>query len=128
MELSAIITFRALNFLVEYFGLKWNSESLTIMSGEMEPAPGYVSGDPAMSQIWQELWGKQPLRGEEDARALAISFLEKEGCWVEGDEAHERLAEGLRSLSEEPDGEIADAWRYCLDKAKRYSDPRAWFL
>ena len=128
MEVSAIITFRALNFLIEYFGLKWNSESLTIMSGEMEPCVGQPSGDPAFAAIWKQMWGEQPLRTEEDARVLAVVFLEREGGWAEGDDSHERLGEGLKSVSREPDGEIALAWSYCLDKARRYSDRWAWSL
>lgn len=54
-ELSAVITFRALNFLIENFGLKWNSD-LTIMSGEMEPCAGQPSGDPAMAALgWRSI-------------------------------------------------------------------------
>lgn len=126
MKISTIVAFRAVNFLVEYFGLKWNSESLRIMSGEMEPAPGSQSGDPAMVATWKELWGNQSVGSEQEATSVAVSFLEREGGWAEGDDAHERLALGLSSASEDTDGEISLAWRYCLDKARRYSDPNAW--
>ncbi len=124
METSSILAFRALNFLVEHFALRFDSDSLRILSGEMEPASGHPSGDPALTETWIKLWGEPVEQTFEAAASVANGFLRREGNW--GDDGYERLAEALKRRPNVDGNEVWDAWLYCLDKARRYSDPGAW--
>ena len=125
MQTSSILAYRAVNFLVEYFAVRFESESLRMLSAEMEPVAGHPSGDPALPHAWNELWGDSVERTIEEAASLAAGFLEQEGDWGD-DDSHLRVIAGLKPGAEDRDGEVWLAWRYCLDKARRYSDRGAW--
>ena len=124
METSSTLAFRALNFLAERFAVRFGSESLRILSGEMEPVSGHPSGDPALPDTWIKLWGQSVERTFEAGSSVASEFLMLEGNW--GDDGHVRLAEGLKRGLDIDGDEVRDAWLYCLEKARRYSDPGAW--
>lgn len=123
--ISSILAFRAVNFLAEWFALKFDSENLSMLSGEMEPASGHPCGDPALSYVWNELWGAPLLRTPEEAGSIASRFLEQEGDWGH-DDGQRRLAMDLKRGSDDGDREIWLAWQWCLDKARKYADPGAW--
>jgi|SRR5580700_14653 hypothetical protein len=125
MEMSRVLGFRATNFLIEYFGLKWDSESLQMLSGEMEPCAGRPSWDPAFPSYWKEAWGDKERQTEEEAASAAVRFLEEQGSWGD-DDGHDRLTEGLKSYLKEPEGAIALTWRYCVNKAHCYASAGAW--
>lgn len=123
--ISSIQAFRAVNFLAEWFALKFGSESLLTLSGEMEPCSGHPSGDPALPYVWNELWGALIVHTPDEAASIASTFLEQEGDWG-NDDGHRRLATALKRGSNDGDQEVWLAWRWCLDKARQYANPGAW--
>jgi hypothetical protein len=75
MHTSSILAFRALTFLAEEYAIRFNSESLRTLSGEMEPVAGHPSGDPALPWSWRQLWRDPSERTLRDAASVAILFL-----------------------------------------------------
>jgi hypothetical protein len=125
MEISSILAYRAVNFLVEYFAAKFNSDSLRTLSGEMEPCADRPSWDAALPHTWRKLWGENVELTIEDAASVAVRFLEEEGDWGD-DDGHLRVIAGLKQPVEDHQGEVWVAWKGALEKARCYSDPAAW--
>ena len=124
-QVTSAQAYRALNFLAEWFALKFGSENLITLSGEMEPASGRPPGDPALPDVWNKLWQEPTVRTPEEAASIASAFLKKEGDWG-NDDRHQRLAMGLKRAPSDGDQEISLAWRWCLDKARQCANPGAW--
>jgi hypothetical protein len=122
---SSIIAFRAANFLIANYAIKFNSESLLRLDREMGPCSGHPSGDPALAQTWVNLWGGSDLRTPHQAAAIASDYIEREGARGDDDE-HLRLADELRTSVKDAGSDMWQEWCHFLDHARDLADPRAW--
>lgn len=84
------------------------SENLLLLYNAMEPDTiGGGSGDPAMDDVWDQLWGQVPLRSESSAALVAAQFLRAEGDWGESDKGQIVLADSLEAGAK---GVLSDLW------------------